>query len=83
MVLVTTVPEAGSRIRGAAGAALTHVQRKEVVLAAVIGLLLGRVAVILVGRVGLGAIETERIGSGRAVGRVQVGIVAEQARGRR
>jgi hypothetical protein len=54
----------------------------RVVLAAVVGLLLGRVGMALVGRVGLCAIKTERVGSARAIGRIQIGIVLEQRRAR-
>src|SRR6185437_10602468 len=70
----------GAESACAAIGAATSIQREEVVLAAIDGLLFGRVGMALVGCVGLGAIEAERVGSAGAVSRIQVGIVLEQCR---
>ncbi|MET4151919.1 hypothetical protein ABIC08_003315 [Bradyrhizobium sp. RT9b] len=70
----------GAERTGAAGGAAAGEFRKQVFLAVVHGLLLGRVGVVLRARVGLGAVEAERIRRAGAVGRAVVRIVHQQMR---
>src|SRR5262249_23102104 len=93
-VVLGVVPESGDGVAieiahhltgGAEGAraaarALAGKGREAVHLATVVSRLLSAVAVALVGGVGLGAVETERIGSARAVERIEVRVVVEQRR---
>ncbi len=71
----------GAERADAAGGAAAGVFRKQVFLAVVDGLLLGRVGVVLRTRVGLGAVETEGIGRAGAVGRVVVRIIDQHVGG--
>ena len=70
----------GAESADAAGGAATGEFREQVVLAVVIGLLLGCIAVVLRLRVRLRAVETERVRGTGAVRRVgEVRIVEQQA----
>ncbi|OIQ64276.1 hypothetical protein GALL_541740 [mine drainage metagenome] len=93
--MLSIVPQAGDRVAveiahhlafgaegaGAARGASAGKLREEVRRAVVIGLLLGRIGMALIGRVRLCAIEAERIGGVAAVGGVgEVAVIVEQIR---
>ena len=72
----------GAERADAARRPLAGIFRKQVGLAAVIGLLFGRVGMVLVGGAGLRAIQPERFGGVGAIGLVgEIGIVGQQVRG--
>ena len=79
-VVVAHHQSVGTEGAGAADGVVAGMQREEVGLAVVVGLLFRRVAVILAFGIGLGAIQAERIDRVDAIGRVElVGIRKEQA----